>query len=202
MPKNKKYRISGIYEIKNTLNNHRYIGSSVDIKNRWSFHKYCLKRDKHHSSYLQNAWNKYGKKHFEFNILEVCEPIKDTILAIEQKYLDLKPEYNILCTARGRYGFKVSDETIKVLREKNLGENNPRWGVKESQETRDKKSNAQNRFKKTVIAFDKVTLKKIAEFESLKSAARFLGDVNKKSAIVACIRGEGISAYGYIWKLK
>ena len=31
--------MSGIYEIRNVLNNHRYIGSSVDIKKRWRDHK-------------------------------------------------------------------------------------------------------------------------------------------------------------------
>ena len=31
----------------------------------------------------------------------MCEPIRDTLLAIEQKYLDLNPEYNINKFASG-----------------------------------------------------------------------------------------------------
>lgn len=70
---------SGVYMIKNVLNNHKYIGSTKNFKQRLKQHISDLHNNKHHSSYLQAAWNKYGEKHFVFQILETCEPIKDTL---------------------------------------------------------------------------------------------------------------------------
>lgn len=86
---------AGIYSICNLLNNKRYIGSTNNFYNRFHEHKCLLRNNKHHSLHLQNAFNKYGEGAFVFQILEVCEPVRDTLLYIEQKYLDLKPEYNI-----------------------------------------------------------------------------------------------------------
>lgn len=53
-------KISGIYKILNIKNGKFYIGSSNNIKVRWSQHKTLLKNNKHENKYLQNAWNKYG----------------------------------------------------------------------------------------------------------------------------------------------
>lgn len=96
---------SGIYEILNTVNGKRYIGSAVHFKNRWATHISLLRRDKHHSQHLQRAWNKYGKQAFEFNTLLICA--KENLLDYEQRCLDgLKPEYNVALAAeapmRGR----------------------------------------------------------------------------------------------------
>lgn len=94
-------KVSGVYEIRNTLNNKTYYGSSKCIKQRLTSHYSCLSRNKHANVILQNAWNKYGEENFTFRIVETCEPIRDTLLFIEQKYLDLKPEYNINQFASG-----------------------------------------------------------------------------------------------------
>lgn len=104
---------SGVYMIKNVLNNHKYIGSTKNFKQRLKQHISDLHNNKHHSSYLQAAWNKYGEKHFVFQILETCEPIKDTLIFLEQKYLDLKPEYNILNVAYSCLGRKFSDTILQ-----------------------------------------------------------------------------------------
>jgi len=58
-----------IYEIRNIINGKRYIGCSKDITVRFTKHKSRLKNNKHVNSYLQNAYNKYGKSNFEYNIL-------------------------------------------------------------------------------------------------------------------------------------
>jgi predicted GIY-YIG superfamily endonuclease len=52
------HKISGVYEIKNTLNNKRYIGSSVNIQKRWYAHKRMLNLNTHPNKHLQAAWNK------------------------------------------------------------------------------------------------------------------------------------------------
>lgn len=87
-------KTSGIYKITNIVNNRCYIGSSVQIGIRFQQHKSRLKKDKHHSQYLQRAWNLHGESSFIFEILEKCD--ESIHLIREQFYMDtLKPEYNV-----------------------------------------------------------------------------------------------------------
>jgi len=190
-------KLIGIYEIKNTLNGHRYIGSSVDILKRWKAHRYSLDRGDHHSRYLQNAWGKYGEKHFKFSILEECEPIRDTILFIEQKYLDLKPEYNMCKTAGNTLGTTLSKEAkIKI------GEANSKriW----SNESRHKMAvsckNAKHNKDKSVRVGMYIKDALVREFKSISDAARYLGNINKRTNIRRALQGRQKSAYGYSWK--
>jgi group I intron endonuclease len=89
---------SGIYEIINTVNGKRYIGSTVSFKTRWRTHRRELKGAKHHSAPLQRAWNKYGEAAFKFLPILVCQ--KSMLLFYEQQLLDkVKPEYNIALSA-------------------------------------------------------------------------------------------------------
>lgn len=78
---------AGIYEIRCIVSGRRYIGSSCNIKNRWKGHRSALKRGKHHSKQLQNAWDKYGKSAFEFNIIAACDDV-EILHLVEQQYLD------------------------------------------------------------------------------------------------------------------
>lgn len=97
-------KISGIYKIVNKVNGKYYVGSSSNIKQRWNAHKRALKLNKHWNCKLQNAWNKYGKENFKFQISELC--INDTIILLEneQRHLDIAKlnenySYNITFTA-------------------------------------------------------------------------------------------------------
>ena len=64
-----KMKGSGIYKINNIITNKIYIGSAVDISNRWAVHKYQLRNKLHASKHLQNSWNLYGEDSFKFEIL-------------------------------------------------------------------------------------------------------------------------------------
>ena len=83
-------KISGIYKIVNKTNGKYYIGSSINIRNRWYSHKTGLMRNVHPNLKLQRSWNKYGQKNFDFIILSTypSENI-DLILQEEQKLLDI-----------------------------------------------------------------------------------------------------------------
>ncbi len=89
----------GIYEILNKDTKKSYIGSSKQIEKRWEQHLQALEKGEHHSILLQRAWNKYGKECFEFIVKEECK--EEELLVREQKYLDLKPKYNIGAQASG-----------------------------------------------------------------------------------------------------
>lgn len=67
------YRGSGIYAIVNKINNKIYIGQSGHIRLRWRHHLNDLRNNKHRSTYLNNAINKYDLKNFYFIVLENCE---------------------------------------------------------------------------------------------------------------------------------
>jgi group I intron endonuclease len=88
-----KEKFCGIYKIENITNGKIYIGSSVDIRERWRRHKKDLKKNKHHSEYLQRAWNKYGEQAFLFTVIEY---VKDDCLLLEkeQYYINLYDSYH------------------------------------------------------------------------------------------------------------
>lgn len=78
---------TGIYIIKNNINDKLYIGSSTNITNRLSFHKRKLKANKHFSDHLQRAFNKYGESNFTFAELLICK--KEDLLINEIYYIKL-----------------------------------------------------------------------------------------------------------------
>ena len=131
---------TGVYKITNQANDKMYVGSAIDLMNRWYKHKSQLNKNKHHSIKLQRAWNKYGVDNFKFEIIEECD--KEKLIEIEQYYIDLYDSYcngyNSNPTARNMLGFKhseeskikmsesakgkqLSDETKERLRSMNIG---------------------------------------------------------------------------------
>ena len=65
---------SGIYKIRNLINNKVYIGKTKNFKKRFSQYVYDFreKRGSCINEHLMNAMIKYGFDNFEFSILEVC----------------------------------------------------------------------------------------------------------------------------------
>lgn len=116
--------MSGVYQIYNTVNCKRYIGSSIHIEQRFKEHLRNLRHNKHVNAHLQSAWNKYGEHSFVFEEVELCEP--DQCLKIEQEYIyyyhaaDRKFGYNIDPYA-DHAGNTLSEETRKKISEKAKG---------------------------------------------------------------------------------
>ena len=108
-------RKPGVYKITNLLNSKIYVGSSVNIYNRMHLHFSKLRKGKHHNLHLQNAFNKYGRENFSFEILILCP--KEYLEKAEQWFLDtLKPDYNILTLAYRNSGRKVTEAEKNRLR--------------------------------------------------------------------------------------
>jgi len=144
MPKPSIYgvnsRESGIYMIKNINDGKLYVGSAKRLVERISNHKYHLKRNKHHSIHLQNAWNKYGENVFIFGVICVVDDLTQ-LKIIEQSYIDkyraydAKYGYNICPMANNNLGSKhrrgVTDKSLRMS-----GMGNNFYGKKHSEESK------------------------------------------------------------------
>jgi group I intron endonuclease len=110
-----------IYEIRNTTNDKRYVGSTIDPKRRKVVHFRKLRQGKHHSIVLQRAFDKYGEGAFFFSVIEENIP-QDYLIEREQYWLEkLQPEYNIAKIAGSRIGVPASEETKAKMRTANKG---------------------------------------------------------------------------------
>ena len=127
----------GIYKILNLKDKKSYIGSTstIGFEKRWNKHVLDLNNDKHHSIYLQRAWNKYGKSNFDFIIVEECE--KENCLKREQYYIDkMEPEYNICKNAGSTLGIKLNENYCKRLKMIRKGKSNPFYGKHHTEKTK------------------------------------------------------------------
>ena len=112
-----KEKIHSIYKITNIINNKIYIGSAIDTYNRFSKHKSQLNKNKHHNSYLQNSWNKYGEQNFKFEIIEYITDKNKLIEFINDGYIKpfLIEEKNILDTILKNITYKDPNGTMYKL---------------------------------------------------------------------------------------
>jgi group I intron endonuclease len=127
-------KISGIYQIQSSIKPERiYIGSAVNIQNRWWTHLYELRNNKHRNQRLQNHYNKYGKNDLVFSTIISCD--KEDLIVTEQFYLDsYKTYFNICKIARSCLGLKCSEETKGKISRANKGKQSSlgRYHTKES----------------------------------------------------------------------
>lgn len=84
-------KISGVYKIVNTVTGEFYIGSSKNIKRRWSNHKCKSTWKNNPNSKLYKDMQRFGIDKFKFEIIEKTTELKQR----EQYWMNLlKPKYN------------------------------------------------------------------------------------------------------------
>ena len=196
---------SGIYEIRNIINNKSYIGSSKNLNHRRSTHFYDLRNSKHKNPHLQRSFNKHGENNFIFSILEECR--LEDLINREQYYLNTyRPEYNILKIAGSSTGIKRPDQSIRMkefnknrtisdktkLRTSNTLKN---IGHKPTKECTEKSMKV---LRKRVIQYD-LENNYIKEFESLSEACR---ELNMSSGNLSKACKQDRSLKGFKWKYK
>ncbi len=114
---------NGIYAIYflNGKTDKKYIGSASQFKSnkgskagfysRWRRHLWSLRKGQHHSSKLQNAFNKYAEENMVFEILEICKP--EFCIDREQYFIEVynsyKKGYNGRPKAESNLGFSHKD---------------------------------------------------------------------------------------------
>lgn len=103
--------VSGIYCIENTQTNKKYVGQSVNIKERWRKHINELNRNIHYNEHLQQAWNEYGETNFKFCVLEYCsiEILDDKEAFYIQHFNTMNQQYGYNLQSGGKHYDHVSD---------------------------------------------------------------------------------------------
>jgi group I intron endonuclease len=106
----------GIYKIQSSVKPSRsYIGSAVNITERWRKHINDLQLSKHCNSKLQNHYNKYGISDLQFSVLIECS--LECLLETEQCFLDSNNPFFNICKIAGRTtGYKHSESAREKMR--------------------------------------------------------------------------------------
>ena len=112
---------SGVYTIRNVFDGKRYIGSARRLHVRRAQHFSDLRCDRHSSTHLQRAYDKYGVDGFLFEVVELC-PV-DLLIEREQYWIDYYRAfdsacgYNMRARADSSLGHRHSDEVRQRMRD-------------------------------------------------------------------------------------
>jgi group I intron endonuclease len=123
------FKKSGIYVIKNTVNDRVYVGSSNNLYKRFNAHKNCLLKENHPNKALTNFCLVYGINKLYVDVIEFCET--ENLIERENYYIVKYSGYGhgFNCCPKAESSFKdvkVSDETklkLSVARKKYILEN-------------------------------------------------------------------------------
>jgi group I intron endonuclease len=113
---------SGVYFLINKVNNHTYVGSSINLASRMRnyLNKAFLKSKQNINMPITKALLKYDPSNFSLLILEYVEPA--FLTARETFYIThVMPYYNVLKQGYSSLGYVHTEETKKLLSE--LGKN-------------------------------------------------------------------------------
>lgn len=106
IPNLETFKLSGVYMIKNLLNNKVYIGSTkMTFKRRYSEHFRKLISNSHHNMYLNNSVKKHGIENFEFSIIEIID--KSSLTYIRERESFFINYFNAT-----KHGYNISDITL------------------------------------------------------------------------------------------
>ena len=143
--------ISGVYFIKSLTDQRYYIGSSNNIKARFTRHKRVLKNGEHHNRHLQRCFYKYGFNNFVFSIvLKTNETFKYEQIVLDRLRKHGKKVFNQCrvvnnptsgiklsenqkkkCSRpgskNGMFGVKHKDNALEIMRDCKRGPKNPAW---------------------------------------------------------------------------
>jgi len=127
-------KLCGVYSITCVSNNKQYVGSSINITDRWKHHRTSLVRGDHGNRYLQRTWDKYGPTKLIFEVIELCQSneLVDKELFWTRK---LQTAFNLKIPNPIHEGWIWSKETRAKMSLSAMGHHNGK-GVKRSKETR------------------------------------------------------------------
>lgn len=196
-----------IYQILNVKTNKIYVGSSLQrCGRRKTQHFTTLRKNKHHSSYLQNSFNKHGEENFVFEVIETlyfentyCRNLaKELLESIETFYIQhLKASYNM--TKIAKRGILVPPG---LLKKKGKMSTEIKQKISLANKGNKKPEGFASQFKKPILQYD-LEGNFIREWEGALDAATSLNI--RRQSISECARLDGkrkISVSGFQWRLK
>lgn len=191
IPTRKDHSFSAVYKITNLINGKIYVGSAVNLYNRYRSYKRRVLKDAPRRMVVEKAMVKYGIENFSFEVIERLSG-KETTLAREQVWIDaLQPfdpvGYNVNKKAKSRLGMTVSDD-VKMK-------------MSLTRKNKMRSGEIKKVFSKEVLKINMITLKTEAEFSSAKEAARSFGTENSACISQACNKKQ-LSAKGFYWCWK
>jgi group I intron endonuclease len=184
--------MKGIYKITNLKNKKVYIGQSDNLNERKKIHFYRLERNQHHNEHLQKSYNKHGENNFVFEVLEECEDLYNRELHWINEYggLNSKNIYNLKNPLTNEFS-----DYVRVKISKNMiGEKNPNYGNKWTEEQKEKSS----KLKKGITLEERIGKEKadLAKQKMSKSQTGRKHPEEVKEKIRQANTGEKNPAYG------
>lgn len=104
----------GIYKIVCTANGKSYIGASKELEARKASHFLNLKSGKHHNKQLQKDFNKYGKGHFVFSVIEYVSE-KSDLSKIEFHHFNAEENLYNTVFVKSNFEYSIKVKISKVL---------------------------------------------------------------------------------------
>jgi group I intron endonuclease len=211
---------SGIYCIKNLINNKVYIGKSINIYERIRQHINLLNKESlDENRYLTNSWNKYGRDNFQYIVLEYLEKNESLLKERELYWMNY---YDSTNRDKG-YNLRQDTSTNCIVSEdtRKLQSKNRIQRYKDKPELRDKISKQFKEFWKNnpdklkemskkvskiitkykIYQYDKYTKELVRVWDTLSDITKE-NPSYKKHNIYAVCSGEKPTMYGYIWEKR
>lgn len=114
---------SGIYQIKNIINNKIYIGRAINVFDRLKKHYSDLIQNKHFNEHLQRSFNKYKSNNFEYSII-CAVPTEQLDLAEKSSiymFTSIDDRFGFNKTTGGEGGYNRSEETKQKISKSHTG---------------------------------------------------------------------------------
>lgn len=205
---------SGIYLIRNMINDKVYIGKAKCIYTRMKDHVTRLNtRDKDENPHLINSWHRHGKRNFEYSIIEYLDfneqLLKERELFWILSYDSLNREkgYNLrLDSSTGLIISKETREKMRISRAKFLAnpENRKKsshtfWRDNPEELKRMGKIVAELNIKYPIEQYSKDKSVLIKVWKDIHELIEAHPEYKKHNIYSVC-SGEKPSIYGYYWK--
>ncbi len=105
----------GVFQIRNTVNEKVFIGSTLNLDGIFNRHEFQLKAGVHQNKSLQSDWNEFSADKFEFEILEEVFPRENPDYNYES---DLEVLENLWLEKYQPFGEKGYNERKKTREER------------------------------------------------------------------------------------
>lgn len=180
----------GIYKIECLKNGMVYVGSSIDIQARLTWHKSHLINNTHYKKGMQEDFNKYGIENFVFEIVELTteKRLKEKEIYYIKELKAVEHGYNTCISTSGRY--KKTSKHSKKLSKKRIFSDEHKKHLQDACRRNIENGIKYNHNDISVTCFETGKV-----YQSITQAQKD----TKASGISACVNGKQNTSGGYHW---